>query len=72
MIKISEVLDEFWRLYFAIIKGVFVVATTGAHLLITAGLFGMQRTFLISTRIRSWVECWTPGTPNIFVLHKRS
>jgi hypothetical protein len=71
-VTISDLLDEFWRLYFVIIKGIFGVIAAGAHFLIMGCLFLTQRTFSFSVRVRSRLERWTPTTPNVFVLRERS
>jgi uncharacterized ion transporter superfamily protein YfcC len=70
-IQLSEILDEGWKLYFAVVKGFLLVLTLFVSVL-TMIVFGVaQRAFYVARRARTFTEQWVPVRPAIFNLVQR-
>jgi hypothetical protein len=70
-VTISDLLDEFWKFLFAVLKAVLLIGTSAVRFAALVVFAISQRALSVSTYARTYVERWSPATPNVFVLHER-
>lgn len=65
-VKIAEVDAEIWRMYFALVKAVLLVAATAVYSVSLAAFFVIQNATCIAERFYRLVATWHPVKPTMF------
>lgn len=66
MIQANEIMDELWKLYFWVVKSVFVTIAWSVHLVLMILFSAVQRLFHAAGKLRNYVEQWNPIRPGVF------